>query len=365
MSGFNSIWGDLGSLPSDKTKVTADPEEDKPAGEGNPSEEETGGKPKGDDDTEDSNQPTPPTPPEEEENEEDDYEFTEDDVSKAYTILADQGVLELGDDDEFEATAEGFAGAVATSIRKGVAEKLANVPAAVRELYEHIESGKDVSEFKPSAQKSSWKGKDFSDSDIQVEALTEYYLGQGLSAEEAEDEVNDAIANDKLEVKAGRARKVLLNKEELAASKKAEKAEAAKKKAIQDAEAESKVLVETIDSMDEMAGFKLDDKKKKDFKDYLMKVDPKTGKTQLAINMADEERRLKIAFLDFVDYSKADLTDEVKAGLTKDRKKKLTRYSKKGSKNINSGVATTSKRANAKGLRNMPAMFNLPKEIED
>ena len=125
-------------------------------------------------------------------------------------------------------------------------------------------------------------------------------------------------------------------------------------------------IEKTIDEADEYAGFKLDEKKKKAFKDYLFKVNPRTGKTQMQENMMNADRKLTVAFLDFVNYSKADLEKEVASGLTKDRKKKLARFTDKNVANVNGSKSVTTKTNTNRGKIKFPTIFgNTSIELED
>ena len=82
-------------------------------------------------------------------------------------------------------------------------------------------------------------------------------------------------------------------------------------------------------------------------------------------NMSSEDRRMNIAFLDFVDYTKADLKKEVQTEVTKTRKKKLTRYSDKGVRGSNSSKSVTTKTDVNKGKVVFPSMFSIDGVAED
>ena len=83
-------------------------------------------------------------------------------------------------------------------------------------------------------------------------------------------------------------------------------------------------------------------------------------------NMADDSRRLQIAFMDFINYNKEDISKEISTGLTKTRKKKLARYSDKSVSNANSSASVKTKTNAGKGKIKFPTIFgNSTIEIED
>jgi hypothetical protein len=104
---------------------------------------------------------------------------------------------------------------------------------------------------------------------------------------------------------------------------------------------------------------------KSGFKDYLFKPAPRTGKTKMQENMADENRRLRIAFLDYMDYNKKDITKAITTDLTRTHRKKLTRFSSTGIKNKN-GVSIKARTDNKSGTIKFPTLFgNSEITVED
>lgn len=364
MAKFNSIWGDLdvGSVtPKEEEEGKKKPEEtleDPPAGTPSAGEEEE------EEEVLENNDKDKPNGGEEEE-EEEEIVFEEDDVNKAFTMLQDEGVLDLKEDDEFEATTAGLGDAVAATVRNKLQAEISKIPPEVQQFYAHVMEGNDPETFK--VQKSlNWEDVDSEDEAVQENALRQLYASQGMSKEDIEEEIEDIKTSGKLEKKSSAAISVLIKNQ-----KDSEKARA---KAIKDKEAadekarlaDIKELEDTIDSTEEIAGFKLDDKRRKGFKDYLMKINPRTGKTQMQENMADEDRKLKIAFLDFVNYTKADLSKEEATKLTKTRKKKLSRYTDKGMANKNNSATVKTKADGNKGKIKFPSIFgNQTIEVED
>jgi len=296
---------------------------------------------------------------------EEEYEFTDEDFSKAYTMLLDEGVLDVAEDEEFENSSKGVADAVAFTVRRKVDKALNSAPPVVKRLYEYL-SNKDnsIEDFNLQEQ-PKWAEFSVDTDDDRRAVLKQFHLSQGLSEEEAEEEVEDAENALKLDKKAATALAVLVKNESDIEAKNAALNAKNKEKADKKLEDEINAIKKNIDDTEELAGFKLDDKTKTDFKDYIFKEDKRTGKTQMQLNMVDEKRRLRIAFLDFMDFSKDDIEKNIKSKLTKIRAKKLSNYSDSNVKSTNSSrpIKTQKER---KGKLVIPSIFgNTDIEVED
>lgn len=380
MTKFSSIWGDLevGSVtpasPPDDGKKKPEEEEEVQTTKTETEEEEeeteesaASGSESGEGSEEEEGSKEKPKDSDKGKGAEDTYEFTDDDVSKAYDILRTEGVLELNDDDleEIENTPQGIADAVAITVRNKMEKEFSAIPQEVRQFYEHMMQGKDPAEFQ--VQKAfSWEEADISDDNVKKSALKQLYLDQGMTEQDAEDEVEDVVGSDKYDLKAERAIEVLAKKEAKLKEAQAEQRRKEEKKVQEEQAREIKQIESLIDSADEMAGFKMTDKRKKGFKDYLFKINPRTGKTQMQENMSSEDRKLKIAFLDYVSYTKADLEKEVKNEVTKERKKKLSSYTDKNVSSTNSSRSVEPQKKGSKGSIKFPSIFGTQKiELED
>jgi hypothetical protein len=385
---FKAFWGDMnfgegsakgaplevesknsaGATSKVSVKVDAAPdlnfdkkeeEEEEEDGKGKPKPEE---KPKGDNEDPDPDE-TPAGEKKKEKTETEDPEetiadFSEDELDRTFQLLDSQGILELGDDEEFDATPEGIAEAVALTIRKKVDAEFAGAPEAVKGLYNHLRSGKAIEDFDFVSPQDAWSEMNEDDEDNKKMAVAEFLILQGVDPEDVDEEVADLFESGKLDKKAELAFKTLIKKE---GTDKTAKTEA---KALSDKAAEDKALQEVediktkIDSSTTMANFKMTDERKAAFKDYLFKENKKTGKSQFQENMNSEDRKLKIAFMDFVEFSQDDITKEVSSDLTKTRAKKLTRFRNSRTENKNSSAQTvTSGKEAKKGKMKIPGIF--------
>lgn len=292
------------------------------------------------------------------------YEFSEEDISKAYTMLEEEGVLEIGEDDEFEATTKGLGDVIASTIRTRVNETIDRLPSEVKELYMHLQKGEDASTFKPS-KSIKIADLDVEDEGTHKEILTKFYANQGMTPEEIEEEIGDLETLEKLESKAKTAHKALVRLEESNDEKNAKALAQQEKDNAKNRADEIQGIKDSIDTIQELAGFPLDEEKRANFKKYLFDVNPRTNKTQMQENMNNEDRRMTLAFLDFVNYTKADLDKEVATQLTKKRKKKLVKFTDKNVANKNNSRSVTEPKKNT-GKVVFPSIFGTQTiEVED
>jgi hypothetical protein len=299
------------------------------------------------------------------EDEPEDLVFEDEEIEKTYNLLIDEGVLpEPEDEDDFDISPAGLADAIAAVTRKNLAAEIAAIPESVQQFYGHVMDGKDPSSFKLQTA-IVWDDINLENEANQELALTQFYVNQGMSAEEAQEEIEDVKVAGKLERKADVARESLVKIQEANATARKEKEDVSTAKQQKEADDEINALKKTIDDSKSIAGFELDDKKRAAFKKYLFDQKPRTGKTQMQENMSSEDRRMNIAFLDFVDFTKADIKKEVETEITKKRKKKLARYSDKGVRGSNSSKSVTTKIDSNKGKVVFPSMFNVQSDAED
>jgi len=373
MAKFPSIWGDLnvGSvIPKEESKEEpkkatppTDDDDTIESAAGDEEEEEivaTVDK-KGEEDEEVDGKPK-----EKEEEKEEKIEYDEAEIERAYNLLIDQGVLpEPKEGDEFDITPTGLADSVSASVRQMLADEIAAIPPSVQQYYAHVMEGKDPGSFKVDMP-IDWDDMNLEEDENKEAALLQFYVNQGMSQEDAQEEVDDVRTAGKLDKKAEVARESLVKIQNANKTDKAARDAKAESDAAKKADDEIEALKATIDSAKAIAGFELDPKRKEAFKEYLFKINKRTGKTQMQENMSNEDRRLNIAFLDFVNYNKEDLKKEVTTDLTKSRKKILTRYSDKGVKGSNSSKSITTKTDTKKGKLAFPTIFGSQSiEVED
>lgn len=177
--------------------------------------------------------------------------------------------------------------------------------------------------------------------------LLQYYKEIGLDQDEIKENLRDIKNLDTLAKEARIAQRFLGKKEKEqreAAAKAEEDAKIAKVKEVEDYISGVKTY---IDEAEELAGFQMTPKIKKGFKEYLFKKDAQ-GVSEAQKASKDPLRRIKLAFLDYMDYSKNDFEIKIKSDLAKNYAKKVSRFT---STSAQSKGITIKQQENKEGLQ--------------
>ena len=170
---------------------------------------------------------------------------------------------------------------------------------------------------------------DVYDEDHAKYLLTQYYLRTDWEQDEIDEKLQTLGELGELSKEANVAKRYMVKvekaeeQERIAARQRAEQEE---QKYIDDYVSGIK---SDIDKTEEIVGFKLDKKTRDSFKSYLFDVE-KDGKTKAQKAGENQDHRLTVAFMDFMNYSKKDLELKVRTELAIAQDKKNSRYSTVG-----------------------------------
>ena len=176
---------------------------------------------------------------------------------------------------------------------------------------------------------------------LQKQLVAELMRREGFSQDEILSDIQDFVDGGLIEKRATRALSKLKamqanqRKELLKSQEEASKAKEAEYNNFLTS------LKDDIDSREEIAGFNVSKKVKKDFYDYITKPDRKTGKTRLVMDSeADQDSQLKMAWLYYnkFDFSKIEKKARTKA--TSSLKASLERASNISTKKLKSKSRT-------------------------
>ena len=233
-------------------------------------------------------------------------------------FLKEEGIVDF-DSEEFEDTEEGFAKVIKNEISKGVEKYKEDLEPLAQEFLTFIEKGGDPSKFVKATSTVDFSKIDVKMIDgkesLQKQLVAELMRKEGYSDDEIMEDVKDFTDGGLIAKKAKRALSKLKDlqlkgRASLLADQ--EKAEETKKEEYQTFLSS---LKDDIDSRDEIAGFDINNKSKKDFYNYITKVDRKTGKTRLVTDSeADQDSQIKMAWL---YYNKFDFKHVEKKARTK------------------------------------------------
>lgn len=275
---------------------------------------------------------------EEEEIDEDSQEIDEEEEN-VYTIwakdLSKNGTIEIPEGFEIkseEDLQEAVGHTITTYVKEGVEAYKKSLGEESLKFIEFVENGGNPAkyiEYKSSTKVSNLTSEAIADDeDLQKKLIGAYLKSQDFDDDEIEAKITKYEASGILEDEAETALKRLKKIEE---KRESELLENAKRQKEENKIAYEKHLTELeadINKKEELAGFKLTPKAKKDFFSYITKPVSKDGKTALMIdNEKDPEAQLKMAWLMFnkFDFSKLEKKIETKAASK--LKEKLSNYS--------------------------------------
>jgi hypothetical protein len=259
--------------------------------------------------------------PEGEVTEEELEESSEEEVSQIGVVanfLKEEGIVDF-DSEEFEDTEEGFAKVIQNEISKGVEKYKEDLEPLAKEFLTYIEKGGDPSKFVKATSDVDFSKIDVKMIDgkenLQKQLVAELMRKEGYSNDEIMADVQDFVDGGLIEKRAKRALnklKDLQTKDRASLLANQEKEQEAKK---EEYNTFLSSLKDDIESREEIAGFAINKKSKKDFYNYITKVDRKTGKTRLVSDSeADQDSQLKMAWL---YYNKFDFKHVEKKARTK------------------------------------------------
>ena len=233
--------------------------------------------------------------------------------------LKDEGVVDFTEE-EFEDSEEGLVKVIQSEIKRGVKKYKEELPPLAQEFIEYLDKGGNPQNFVKATS-----DVDFSQIDpkviegkenLQKQLVAELMRREGYSQEDISQDVQDFIDGGLIAKRANRALSKLKSlqateRKNLLADQ--EEADNVKK------EEHSNFLTslkEDINTREEIAGFPVAKKNRKDFYDYITKVDRKTGKTRLVSDSeADKDSQIKMAWLYYnkFDFSKVEKKARTKA----------------------------------------------------
>ena len=234
--------------------------------------------------------------------------------------LEEEDLLFISEDKEYAPTTEGFKELVKDNLEALKTKLESEYNDKIKQLKEELES-KDVvavGDLDPSVEEEA------------IAMLERYYEETGFTEDEIVEKLEEVKNLDTIEKEAKIAQRFLVKQEKelkaIAEQNKIKEEEKNKKK-VEDYISSIKTQ---IDETEEIAGFKPSQTIKNGFKEYLFKPE-KDGLTKAQKAANDPSRRLKLAFLDYMDYNKKDFEVKIKTELANEYEKKRSRFTSKQS----------------------------------
>ena len=233
--------------------------------------------------------------------------------------LKEEGVIDF-DTEEFEDSEEGLVKVIQSEIDKGVEKYKEDLPQLAQEFIEYIDKGGDPQNFVRATSDVDFSKIDPKVIDgkenLQKQLVAELMRREGYSQDDILQDVQDFVDGGLIAKRANRALSKLKSLQEKERKTLLSDQEKAQKLREKEHDNFLSSLKEDIESREEIAGFPVVKKQKKDFYDYITKVDRKTGKTRLVSDSeADQDSQLKMAWLYYnkFDFSKVEKKARTKA----------------------------------------------------
>ena len=239
--------------------------------------------------------------------------------------LIKEGVLAEMEEDEITDEQETLSLGISKTIEKGVDSYLNEIPEDYRNWVDHMRTGGTLEDYMRSKQKTDFTSLDYTNSQTQETLVRAKLAQEGYNKDDIDEKITDLKDLEKMEKEA----KIAGNYFDKDQDKRLEAYDKKIEDAVKALDASDVKYVDdtmkAIDDAKELVGFKLTTKRKDAFKKYLFEVDA-NGET--AASRADNtiERRLKLLFMDFINYDFSDMQRSVETKTTRDLSNILNRY---------------------------------------
>ncbi len=257
----------------------------------------------------------------------------EDDSDKGYSFkgileyLDEEGVVDYDDEiKKLDDTPELLTISINKKIENGIKSYKESLPEIVSELTDYIEQGGDPARFLESLYKPIDVTKlDLDEEKDQELVVREYLKHQDLDPED----IDELIQSYKDGLILDKQAKVASKKIDSIYAKQTEQLVQEQQEIVEQKRVANEKYInsikDTITTSKDLAGLQISEKEKKEFSDYLLKVNPKTGQTKYQEDLSKDyvKSSVELAYLKYknYDFSKAEKAGASKA--TKEFKDKI------------------------------------------
>lgn len=283
---------------------------------------------------------------EEGDSEEQDYEEEINDEDKTpYQILmedlVEKGVLFADEDKEYDVSEDGIQELLEDTVNARLAATFQeNEELAM--LYDVVQNGGSIQDVMQIYGEVNYSELDMSDAGTQEQVVIDYYTAKGLS----EDRIARLIESSKDDGTFGNeveeAHSALVNSQRAQMQEYLNSLEQKKIEEEEYAREQMVTLRQTINSIEEIQGFKMDKRTRDDFFNYMTQP-TKSGLTRLQEDSQDYEKQLVMAFMYYTNFNSEDLQKRATTNVA-DKLSKALKSQKDN--NIRSGSSGSKRNSN-------------------
>jgi hypothetical protein len=281
-----------------------------------------------------------------EESKEQDYEeeINEEDKTPYQILMEDlveKGVLFADEDKEYDVSEDGIQELLEDTVN-------ARLAAAFQEneelamLYDVVQNGGSIQDVMQIYGEVNYSELDMSDAGTQEQVVIDYYTAKGLS----EDRIARLIESSKDDGTFGNeveeAHSALVNSQRAQMQEYLNSLEQRKIEEEEYAREQMVTLRQTINSIEEIQGFKMDKRTRDDFFNYMTQP-TKSGLTRLQEDSQDYEKQLVMAFMYYTNFNSEDLQKRATTNVA-DKLSKALKSQKDN--NIRSGSSGSKRNSN-------------------
>jgi hypothetical protein len=280
-----------------------------------------------------------------EEEEQDGEEEISDEDKTPYQILmedlVEKGVLFADEDKEYDVSEDGIQELLEDTVNARLAATFQeNEELAM--LYDVVQNGGSIQDVMQIYGEVNYSELDMSDEGTQEQVVIDYYTAKGLS----EDKIARLIESSKDDGTFGgeveEAYSALVNSQRAQMQEYLNSLEQRKIEEEEYAREQMVTLRQTINSIEEIQGFKMDKRTRDDFFNYMTQP-TKSGMTRLQEDAQDYEKQLVMAFMYYTNFNSEDLQKRATTNVADKLSKALK--SQKDS-NIRSGSSGSKRNSN-------------------
>jgi hypothetical protein len=255
--------------------------------------------------------------------------------------LVEKGVLFADDDKEYDATESGIEELLEDTVNARV-NSLFQENEQLAMLYDVVQNGGSIQDVMQIYGEVNYSELDMSDAGTQEQVVIDYYTAKGIS----EDRIARLIEGSKDDGSFGNevqeAYSALVNSQKAQMQEYLNNLEQNKIDEQEAAREQMVTLRQTINSIEEIQGFKMDKRTRDDFFNYMTQPS-KNGMTRLQEDAQDYDKQLVMAFMYYTNFNAEDLQRRATTNVSDKLSKALK--SQKDS-NIRSGSSGSKRNSN-------------------
>ncbi len=243
-----------------------------------------------------------------EEEQDSDGEISDEDKTPYQILMEDlveKGVLFANEDKEYDVSEDGIQELLEDTVNARLAATFQeNEELAM--LYDIVQNGGTIQDVMQIYGEVNYSELDMSDEGTQEQVVIDYYIAKGLSEDKIARLINTSKDDGSFGDEVKEAYTALVNSQKTQMQEYLNSLEQRKVEEEEYIQEQMVTLRQTINSIEEIQGFKMDKRTRDDFFNYMTQP-TKSGMTRLQEDAQDYEKQLVMAFMYYTNFNSEDL----------------------------------------------------------